>query len=118
MAEESDWPLVRRRLTGLYGEKAIFEQSSGLGARTGNGNFVVMSKVAVEASYAALPEALAKERRPACVAIHVSVSELEPVRRFVDAAGAPHQSDDAQIGISDAASYGNVFLTFARDPRL
>ena len=118
MAEESDWPLVRGRLAGLYGEKEIFQHDGGFGVRTGNGKFVVMSKAAVEASYAALPEALAKERRPSCVAIHVSVSELEPVRGFVEAAGALHRYDDAQIAISDAASYGNVFLTFARDPGL
>jgi hypothetical protein len=117
MAGAEDRPRVRARLAGLYGEGEIFDRDGGFGARTGNGSYVVMTKDAVEAAYGRLPEALAGERRPSCVAIHVSVPDLDIMRSLIAKAGAPSTDDGEQIRLGEAAPYGNVFLAFAAAPR-
>lgn len=113
MAEEADWPQVRRRLAGMYGEAEVYDQADGFGAHTGNGDFVVMTKAEVATRYGTLPPSLASEARPSCVAIHVTVPDIEKAQGFVDSAGANHARGDGEIILSDATAYGNIFLTLA-----
>lgn len=116
MAEPTRWSAVRKRLAGLYGEEALFRHSDGFGARTGNGDFVVMDRVAVERTYGPLPPALAAEDRPSCVAIHVTVPDAAKVRPFLDAAAARYVAREAGFSLLDADAYGNVFLVLETHP--
>lgn len=112
LAAEADQPRVRRRLAGLYGGEAIFDLSGGFGARTGNGDFVVGDRKAVEARYGELPAALAGERQPSYVAIHVRVADLDAVEPFLKAAGAAYSRSDDNITLTNAEAYGNTWLAF------
>lgn len=113
MAEPQDHRRVRQRLLGLYGEAALFDRDGHFGAHTGNGDYVVMSKVEIERFYGPLPASLDQDPRPSCVAIHVSVAELDVVRSFIAKAGIPARDDEHLIRLPEAAPYGNVFLAFA-----
>jgi hypothetical protein len=116
MAERAQWPAVRARLGGLYGESEVFDTLDGFGARTGNGVFVVMDKVGVERAHSSLPPDLASEERPSCVSIHVTVPDLAMVRPFLDASQARHADDGDQVRLLDAAAYGNIFLVLEPGP--
>lgn len=112
LAANADQPRVRRRLAGLYGESAIFDLTDGFGARTGNGDFIVGDRQAVEARYGELPAALAGETQPCYVAIHVRVADLDAVEPFLKAAGAAYRRSGDGIALTDAEAYGNTYLAF------
>lgn len=112
MAPRDQWPAVRQRLAGLYGNHALFETGDGFGAITGNGRFIVLDKPSVERAYAPLPPALAADDRPCCVAIHVSVPDTALVVPFLAAARVAFKTVGPEVRLSNAEPYGNVFLAF------
>ncbi|MEO3433279.1 VOC family protein [Inquilinus sp. CAU 1745] len=112
LAAEADQPRVRRRLAGLYGESAIFDLPGGFGARTGNGEFIVGDRKAVEARYGRLPAALARESQPCYVAIHVRVGDLDAVEPLLKMGGAAYRRSGDSITLTDAEAHGNTWLAF------
>lgn len=118
MAARADWPAVRQRLAGLYGNDALFERADGFGARTGNGCFIVLDQAAIERNYARLPPSLAAEQRPCCVAIHLTVPDTGPVLSFLASAAVAFTTAGSELRLRDAELYGNVFLAFGAAPGL
>jgi len=112
MADLADQPRVKQRLAGLYGSEALFSRTSGFGARTGNGIFVVADRETVIAAYGALPSALDKETQPCCVAIHVRAPDADRLIPFLEAAGAAFVRDANSVRLTQPGHYGNVFLAF------
>lgn len=112
LAEKADQARVRARLAGLYGHMALFDFSDGFGARTGNGNFLVIDRTAAAARYGSLPPDLIYEPEPCYIAVGIRVPDIMTVMRFVEAAGATSRISGGNLLIADAQYYGNVFLTF------
>jgi hypothetical protein len=112
LAAPKDQAAVRARLGGLYGTDALFDSPGGFGAQTGNGNFVVADRHTIEKMYGDLPASLRADDGPYCVAIHVTVGSLDRLVPFLDRAGTNYRHDGDELKLTDAASYGNVFLAF------
>jgi len=112
LAEVADHARVRMRLAGLYGSDALFEDEQGFGVRTGNGDFIVVDRSGAKERYGALPPALKHEQEPCYIGVDIRVPDVESVLPFVEASGTPHRRDADVIVLTDAASYGNVFLAF------
>jgi catechol 2,3-dioxygenase-like lactoylglutathione lyase family enzyme len=112
LAEKTDQPRVRARLAGLYGYTALFDFIDGFGARTGNGNFIVIDRAAAAERYGSLPPDLVFEAEPCYIAVDIRVPDVVTVIPFVEAAGADFRRAGRGLLITDAQYYGNVFLTF------
>lgn len=112
LAEKADQPRVRARLIGLYGHAALFDFIGGFGARTGNGNFIVIDRAAAAERYGSLPQDLVSEPEPCYIAVDVRVPDVATVLPFIEAAGAAFRTAGRGLLITDAQYYGNVFLTF------
>ncbi|HEV2652630.1 MAG TPA: VOC family protein [Rhizomicrobium sp.] len=116
LVAHKDQAAVRSRFSGLYGTDALFESPGGFGARTGNGNFVVADRSAIEKMYGDLTESLRADEGPYCVAIHVTVASMDRFVPFLDGAGANYRRDGMEVRLTDAEPYGNVFLAFVESP--
>lgn len=114
LAEAADHGRVSDRLVGLYGRDALFRTPEGFGARTGGGDFVVLDRAGATALYGPIPEAIAADPEPCYLGIHVAVRDVDAVRPFLAGAGCPHRMVDGTILVTDAPTYGNVFLGFVR----
>lgn len=112
LAEKADQPRVRARLVGLYGHAALFDFFDGFGARTGNGNFIVIDRAAAAQRYGSLPPDLVSELDPCYIAIDIKVPDVATVIPFVEAAGVAFCTAAQNLLVMDAQYYGNVFLTF------
>lgn len=112
LADKAHQPRVRARLAGLYGRTALFDFIDGFGARTGNGNFVVMDRTVAADRYGSLPPDLVSEPEPCYIAIDIRVPDIETVIPFIEAAGAAFRAAGRGVLVTDAQYYGNVFLTF------
>ncbi len=112
LATPADRTRVLDRLAALYGRSAIFATADVFGAHTGNGDFVVVDHDAALARHGAAPSAVATGTTPCIVAIDVRVRCLEDVRPFLGAARVPHRESAGSILLTEATSFGNVFLSF------
>ncbi len=112
LAEKADQPRVRARLAGLYGNTALFDFIDGFGARTGNGNFIVIDRAAAVERYGSLPPDLVCEPEPCYIAVDIRVPDVATVVPFAEAAGTTFRTAGRSLLITDAQYYGNVFLTF------
>lgn len=111
LAERSDHGRVRKRLAGLYCEDALFEFADGFGARTGNGDFIVLDRQAAADRYGDIPAAFSSSA-PCYIAIDVRVPDVATVMPFIEAANIKHKRGESSVLLTDAGHFGNVFLSF------
>ncbi len=112
LATPADRTRVLDRLAALYGRGAVFATADGFGARTGNGDVVVVDHDAATTRHGALPPAVAAGITPCIIAIDVRVRRVDDVRPFLDAARVSHHEGNGSILLTDAVPFGNVFLSF------
>jgi hypothetical protein len=117
LAERSDHGRVRQRLAGLYHEDALFESADGFGARTGNGDFIVLDRKAASERYGDIPAAFSTSE-PCYVGIDVRVPDVATVMPFIEVANMKHRKDEGSVLLTDAGYFGNVFLSFVSSKRM
>lgn len=114
MADEEYQPAVRQRLARLYGEESLFKLEDGFGARTGRGAYVVTDRAGIETRYGALPINTDATCGPICVAAHIRVRKLDDVATILEQNMVPAVIGADDIRLTDAATYGNVFIAFSQ----
>ena len=111
-AEIADQPALCAKLNALYGPGADLQ--GGFSVTTANGPIRVLTRAAIEATLAPVPEAVISTPEPCIIGMDFRVASVDILLDWVGKSGLKWREDADAVTLTDAARMGNTVFRFIK----